>query len=87
MKTTLTDLWYGNLAPCSGNHIHREEIARLTDYIDKHRQELVCKLDAEGVESLEKLLQCQDELVLNECENAFVQGFSLATKLLSEAQM
>ena len=86
MKTTLTNLWYGNLTPSSSDHIHAAEINRLTGYIDQHQKVLKSKLDDEGMKSLDKLQQCHDELVLNECENAFVQGFSLAVKLLSEVQ-
>ncbi len=86
MKKTLIDLWYGNLTPNTSNNIHASEITRLTDYVERHQQELKNKLDTNGVKNLEKLQQCYDELLLSECENAFVQGFSLAVKLLSEVQ-
>ena len=86
MKSTLTDLWYGNLEPNHPGHIHAAEIRQLTEYLDRHRQALAEKLDDARKESLQKLEDCYDDLLTEECENAFVQGFSLAVKLLVEAQ-
>ena len=86
MKSTLTDLWYGNLKPNHHGHIHAAEIRQLTEYLYRHHQALAEKLDDAGKESLQKLVQCYDDILTDECENAFVQGFSLAVRLLAEAQ-
>jgi len=86
MKSTLTDLWYGNLKPNHHGHIHAAEIRQLTEYLDRHHQALAEKLDDAGKESLQKLEDCYDDLLTDECENAFAQGFALAVKLLVEAQ-
>ena len=86
MKKTLTDLWYGNLCPQNDRHIHTQNTAQLAEYLDKHHTDLMRRLDDAGKDSLQKLEDCYDDLLTDECENAFVQGFSLAVKLLVEAQ-
>ena len=86
MKDTLKDLWYGNVAPQSNEHIHAEEIKELAAYLEKHRSDINNMLDGAGKESLQKLADCYDEILLLENENAFAQGFSLAVRILLESQ-
>lgn len=84
MKNTLIDLWNGNIS-LSNHTIHSEEAKQLVGYLDRHHSDLSAKLDASGKESLQKFADYYDELLSLETENAFVQGFSLAAKLFSEA--
>ncbi len=86
MKQTLKNLWYGNLSPQSNGHINAEEVKELTAYLEKHHSDIQKQLDGQGKESLKKLADCYDELLLLENENAFAQGFSLAVRLLAEVQ-
>ena len=86
MKDTLKNLWYGNIAPQSNEHINAEEIKELAAYLEKHRADIKDVLNDADRESLQKLMDCYDELLLLECENAFAQGFSLAVRILLESQ-
>ncbi|MBQ8288007.1 MAG: hypothetical protein IJX76_04450 [Clostridia bacterium] len=84
MKTTLIDLWNGNLS-LSEYTIHSDEAKQLIGYLEKHHSALSAVLSESDKKILQYFADCYDELLVLETENAFVQGFSLATKLLTEA--
>ncbi|MBQ8382948.1 MAG: hypothetical protein IJX47_07085 [Clostridia bacterium] len=84
MKNTLIDLWNGNLS-LNEYTIHSEEAKQLIGYLEKHHSALSVVLNESGKESLRRFADCYDELLELESENAFVQGFSLAAKLFTEA--
>ena len=80
MKETLSELWKNN---SSANADEQEQ--QLLGYIERHFTSLKGSLDEKGREALQKLVDCYDELLLHDCEQAFIQGFSLATKILVES--
>jgi hypothetical protein len=80
MKETLSELWKNN---SSANADEQEQ--QLLGYIERHFTSLQGSLDEKGRETLQKLVDCYDELLLRDCEQAFIQGFSLATKILIES--
>ena len=84
-KQTLIELWNGNICPLTDECGNSQETAMLLEYINRHDAEISKKLDKEGQESFEKFKDCYDELLSSGCEKAFVKGFSLASKILSEA--
>ena len=85
MKKTLIDLWNGNICPCDGSSQQDEEDKMLLTLIVKYQDQVLEHLDEQGKESLEKLIFSIDESWSKSCDNAFIQGFSLATKLIIEA--
>lgn len=85
MKPTLTELWNSNIHPISDADKLLENNRELTGYIDHHFKKLDAVLDKKGKETLKTLTECYDELLSLECEAAFIEGFSLATKILTEA--
>lgn len=85
MKTTLLDLWNGNISPWSEQEHPIEEIRTLVGLIEKNSQNLSLLLDDHGATVLEKLEAYYDELMMLEREDAFVRGFSLGVKLVTEA--
>lgn len=85
MKQTLLDLWYGNIHPSSNATNKSSEISELLGYLDRHYTCLETLLDIEGKNTLEKFNDCHIEIQSITRENAFIEGFSLATKLLIEA--
>ena len=84
MKDTLIDLWNGRLMPCT-NGIPSEEMTELKNYIEKHFQKLYSKLNEDERQTLTKLEECQNDLIAAVREEAFVQGFSIGTKMMTEA--
>ena len=85
MKPTLTELWNGNIHPISDADRLAENERELIGYIECHFQNLNSQLDEKGKETLKNLTECYDELLSHECEAAFIEGFSLAAKILTEA--
>ena len=85
MKKALTELWYTQAALAAHDSDDAAGEKRLSEYLDKHFSDLSKKLDDRDKEILQKYKDCYDELLLTECENAFAQGFSLATRLVTEA--
>ena len=71
------------------NYVDSNEMPRkyylLNDRIDKTLNELKKKMNNRTKKKLDLLCEDHLELILIESEEAFTQGFSLATQLLSEA--
>jgi len=71
------------------NYVDSNEMPRkyylLNDRIDKTLNELKKKMNNRTKKKLDLLCEDHLELILIESEEAFIQGFSLATQLLSEA--
>ncbi len=85
MKKTLTDLWNGDICPCDGSSQQDEEDLKLLNLIIKYREQVSEHLDEEGNEKLEQLISCIEDSWSKSCNNAFIQGFSLATRLMIES--
>ena len=82
MKKALIELW--EKIQADSRELSEEE-RKLLGYLERHYTEMVAKLDEQGNESLKKYESCYNELIVMAREEAFVQGFSWATKLLAES--
>ncbi|MBO5294018.1 MAG: hypothetical protein J6B71_02040 [Clostridia bacterium] len=85
MKKALVELWNGNRFPLSNHLKQTEEEKKLMEQLATYHSAMVGKLDNSEKENLKRLADCYSELLATECENAFVKGFSLAVRLISEA--
>ncbi|MBQ8357001.1 MAG: hypothetical protein IJX39_04235 [Clostridia bacterium] len=85
MKSTIMQLWNGELAPWSERELKHKEVSQLAQYIEGHCDSLASGLDKTGKETLEKLRNDYDELARVESEDAFLKGFSLGVRLMTEA--
>lgn len=85
MKSTITELWRGNIVPFSEKHRLSDEENDLVECINRHYKEISNNLDESKKEALKKFEDCYDELILIKSENAFEKGFSLAVKLMTES--
>lgn len=83
MKETILELWDGNII--RENWECKNDEKKILGYIERHRNDLLVKLDDKGKESFKRFEDCFDELLDIECRNAFEKGFSLAAKLVAEA--
>ena len=83
MKNTIIDLWYGNINP---NDVKADEKEKeIIGYIERYYNDLNSLLDESGKDVLERLTDCYDELISDECKKAFTQGFTLAVRLMVES--
>ena len=85
MAITLSELWYGNIAPFERCGIHNTEIKKLEILKNRNYDALCQTITPEQKELLQKYTDCRDEHLLCMMESAFCEGFSLAAKLLSES--
>ena len=82
---TLENLYYGNITP------HEYEVVRGSEYditvklVIRHEQELSATLTEQQKVTLNKLRDNQTELLNLGERDAFIRGFSLAVKLMTEA--
>ena len=85
MKETISDLWRGEIHPMEQTTENDDEESELYDVIDGYYDKLWNKLDDDGKQILCSLKELHTRLSALENEDSFTQGFSLATKLMTEA--
>ena len=81
----IQNLWYGNLKPATEPGINDRICSGLSGRIDDKLEKLTECLDENGRARLARLRDDYSNLLCNECESAFVKGFSLGAKLIAEA--
>lgn len=85
MKQTIEDLWNGNIAPAEKCGVGDPEIENLVMLMEKHKEQLNMELGKQKKSIFEKYVDCTEEYVYLISERAFSDGFSLASKLMTEA--
>ena len=85
MKRTLEALWNGSLAPGQTCGVNDPELEHLTVLLDRDKEQLNRELSEAQKELFEKYADCADEFLCLSTAQAFCDGFSLASKLLTEA--
>ena len=85
MKDTIFDFWYGNIDPPETSGKSTPQIKALMEEIDKSYDELEKRLNEEGKRLLNKHIDTYCSLHSEYTAKAFVEGFSLGVKLITEA--
>ena len=85
MKSTLSELWNGNIHPQKDIPEDDRKSNELRRNLDLCYDILWNKLDDEGKHTLDKLRTYHTELASAKNEASFIQGFSLAIKMITEA--
>jgi hypothetical protein len=85
MKSAIEDLWRGELCPGEEPLQNTKEIQDLIISIKQHEEELKKLLDDKQNAILRELLADLEFLYILKRFDNFKKGFSLASKLLSEA--
>ena len=86
MSKTLEELWYGNIAPMEQCNSYSQEMRDLIGYVAQHKEELDASLTDKQKETLEKLMECSNELNGKFEKQAFFYGFKLGTQLATEGK-
>ena len=82
--TTLEDLYYGNIIPHEHSFKRGSAHSEVLSYVIRHQDSLISTLAAQQKEIFEKLKDCEAELHgMNERE-AFISGFKLAARIMTE---
>ena len=85
LKSTITDLWRGNIAPVEHCGSHDAEANHLLTLMEQNREKLCKGLTAAQAEVFEKYMDCSGEYLLRMSELSFCEGFCLGSKLATEA--
>lgn len=85
MPHIIEELWNGNIAPCDNCGAGDPDINLLVVYIERHKNALLQNLGTRQKALLEKYSDCWDEYLSRMSEEAFKDGFCLATALFTEA--
>jgi hypothetical protein len=88
MKPTLTSLWFGQLCPAdqlSANYHHREQLRNLDIGITRDIEALRKTLPKDACDILERCIERIYERQGLSDADAFINGFSLGVKIITEA--
>ena len=82
--TTLEDLYYGNIIPHEHNFKRGSAYSEVLSYVIRHQDSLIPTLTAQQKETFEKLKDCEAELHGMNERDAFISGFKLAARIMTE---
>ena len=80
----LEELYLGNIEPQKRTPEYEKEYKILLGYADRHESDLRGTLNEHQNETLQKLIDCYDEMCSIGEINAFVSGFRLAAQIMIE---
>ena len=84
MRTTLADLYYGNITPGAQQIAPNSELKRATDRVTRFESQLTERLDEDGRTILAKLIESQDEINSITALENFILGFRLGAMMMAE---
>ena len=82
--TALEDLWYGNIRPGERTIRRGSELDNLLKLMCQNEDDLMQGLSEKQKESFEKFKDCQSEITDILETEAFISGFTIATKFMIE---
>ena len=82
--TILEDLWYGNVRPTERSIIRGSKLDNLMNLLCQNEDDLMQGLTEKQKESFDKFKDCQSEITDALETEAFISGFTIATKFMVE---
>ena len=84
MRTTLEDLYYGNITPNEQQMTPDSELEKAVARVTKYENQLMEQLEEIDQETLTKLIQSQHEIDSITALENFILGFRLGVRLMAE---
>lgn len=84
MRTTLEDLYYGNITPCEQQMIPGSEMKKAVDRVTGCEKQLMEQLGESEQETLTKLIRSQHEINSITATENFILGFRLGVRIMAE---
>ena len=84
MRTTLEDLYYGNIIPNEQQMIPGSELKRAVNRVAKCEEQLMGLLNEEGQQTLTRFIRSQHEINSITATENFILGFRLGIRLMAE---
>lgn len=85
MMQTISDLWNGNIAPVEHCGAHDTTANRLLSLMNRTGESLCKDLPDVQKAAFHKYADCAEDYMLRMMELAFFEGFSLASRLMTES--
>ena len=84
MRSTLEDLYYGNITPGAQQIVPNSELKRAVDRVARFESQLTERLGEDGQTILAKLIESKDEIESITARENFILGFRLGAKITME---
>lgn len=84
MKSTIEELWYGNIAPCENCGVKDAEIERLAKLMGEHEDKLRNELGDQQKVLFQQYVTWSGRYACDISACAFRDGFCLGAKLIVE---
>ena len=84
MRTTLEDLYYGNISPFQRQMTPDSELKRAVDRVAQYEIQLTEQLDETGQTILTKFIRSQHDINSITALENFVLGFRLGVRMMAE---
>ncbi len=85
MREIMKEIWHGNIVPQTDFKPQTSEHEQLTEYILRHKNDLLITLNDEQLEIFDKLDSCFNEYVSMNNEAIFSYAFKLGMRVATEA--
>ena len=84
MRTTLEDLYYGNITPNEQRMVPGSEMKKAVDRVTSCEKQLMEQLGEAEQETLTKLIRSQHEINSITATENFILGFRLGVRIMAE---
>ena len=84
MRSTLEELWHGNISPETDSRTNTPEMKRLMEYMARHHDDLLTTMTDEQKDIFERFDDCWSEYAILAEKSIFVYAFKLGMRLAIE---
>ena len=81
MKSTLEELWHGNISPETDSRTNTPEMKRLMEYMARHHDNLMTTMTDEQKDIFERFDDCWSEYASLAEKSIFVYAFQLGANI------
>ena len=84
MRSTLEELWHGNISPETDSRTNTPEMKRLMEYMARHHDNLMTTMTDEQKDIFERFDDCWSEYASLAEKSIFVYAFRLGARIAIE---
>ena len=81
MRSTLEELWHGNISPETDSRTNTPEMKRLMEYMARHHDDLITTMTDEQKDIFERFDDCWSEYASMAEKSIFVYAFRLGANI------
>ena len=81
MRSTLEELWHGNISPETDSRTNTPEMKRLMEYMARHHDTLITTMTDEQKDIFERFDDCWSEYASLAEKSIFVYAFRLGARI------